>query len=187
MMRRTDSGALPLSTAIALVALLAFCCRDGGKEPDAGGRNVFIATDAEVFALVTVAHPFGSYSLFPHVDSVARGTLNGSSAHQPLVRVRLNEKAASALHGGRLPAGASFPDGSIVFKEIIIDGTTRVYAVMLKDASNPLAANGWLWAEYEPNGNVLFSIRTQGVNCTACHAREQGPQHDFVRTFERQR
>lgn len=173
-------------TAVALVSLLALSCKDKGAEQQ-NIQQQPLSTDAELFALVTATSPFAAYPLFPHADSVTSGTLNGSTAHQPLVRVRMNSTAFSFLQSGRFPAGGAFPDGSVIFKEIIINGRTEVYAVMYKDATNPLAGNGWLWAEYQPNGNILFSLTTRGSGCKGCHEREQGPQHDFVRTFERQR
>lgn len=173
--------------ALVALSLLSLCCKDQGTQQQNNQPQAFLSTDAELFSLVTRTRPFAAYALFPHADSVTSGTLNGSSAHQPLVRVRINDTALAALQNGRFPAGGSFPKGSVIFKEIIIGGTTQLYAVIYKDSNNPLAGNGWLWAEYEPNGNVRFSITTRGVNCTGCHAREQGSQHDFVRTFERQR
>ena len=58
---------------------------------------------------------------------------------------------------------------------------------MYKDRSNANAGNGWLWAEYRPGGDVVFSITNRGNACTACHSLAQGPANDFVRIFERQR
>ena len=89
---------------------------------------------------------------------------------------------------GKLPAGTRFPNGSVIFKEVRTSGgATTIYTVMYKDGDNPLAASGWLWAEYTPTGSVVYSISNRGVACTACHSFEQGPQNDLVRTFERQR
>ena len=130
-----------------------------------------------------------SYTLFPNSEEFTTGRLNGSEAHRPVIRVSLNQTAAGALQNGRLPSGARFPDGSIVFKEIrpSTGAAPSLYAIMVKDSSNSLAGNGWLWAEYSPNGSVTFSISNRGSACTSCHQREQGPQNDLVRTFERQR
>jgi hypothetical protein len=58
--------------------------------------------------------------------------------------------------------------------------------VMYKDTNNARAANGWLWAEFSPDGAVGYSVSNRGGACTACHSLEQGTQHDLVRTFERQ-
>ena len=146
--------------------------------------GVVISTDAALFALVTQTEPFASYSLFPNADAINRGP----SGHLPTDRVTLNAKAASALQNGKLPPGSRFPDGSVVFKEILGSGGTTaiLYSVIYKDAANPLAANGWLWAEFNPGGSVAFSINNRGVGCTSCHSLGQGPTNDFVRTFERQ-
>jgi Cytochrome P460 len=158
-------------------------CKDQGDEVRPTRK---VVSDAELFLLVTQTEPFVLYPLFPNVDSVTSGTLNGSTAHQPLVRVSMNTVAFAALHDGSLPPGEDFPDGSIVFKQIIMGGQTVLYAVIFKDKTNALSANGWLWAEYYPDGAAAFSVASRGSGCTGCHSREQGPQHDFVRTFERQ-
>jgi hypothetical protein len=168
-----------------LVALTPLACREGVGPKDTNAPQQ-ISTDAQLYELVTQTAPFSAYPLFPRVDSVTIGTLNGSTAHRPLVRVRMNPAAFSILQDGRLPTGAMFPDGSILLKEIISGGTTTLYAMIYKDRTNPLAASGWLWAEYQPGGTVVFSISERGSGCVSCHMREQGPQHDFVRTFERQ-
>ena len=144
--------------------------------------------DAAVFRLVTQTDPFSRYTVFPNADEFATGRLNGSEAHRPVIRVSLNATAAGALQGGRLPANGRFPDGSIVFKEIkpSASSATTLYVVMVKDAANSLAGNGWLWVEYGTTGSVTFSVNNRGSACTSCHQRERGPQNDLVRTFERQ-
>lgn len=147
-----------------------------------------IASDADLFTLVTQREPFAAYHLFPNADEITSGTLNGSSAHRPLVRTSLNATAFGALQNGKLPAETRFPDGSVVFKEVRTNvGTTVTYAIMYKSRDSRLAGNGWLWAELNPNGSVAYSIANQGRACTGCHALERGPQNDSVRTFERQR
>lgn len=147
-----------------------------------------VASDAELFALVTQTEPFATYTVFPNADEIASGTLNGSSAHRPLVRTSLNATALSALQNGKLPAGTKFPDGSVVFKEVRTNGgTTVTYAVMYKSTASRLAGDGWIWAELNPNGTVGYSVTNKGAACTGCHLLERGPQNDLVRTFERQR
>jgi hypothetical protein len=114
------------------------------------------------------------------------GTLSGSNAHRPLVRVSMNSVSLSALQGDTLPAGASFPKGSIIFKQIIQNGETILYALIYKDPNNSLSAGGWLWAELYPDGRVAYSISNKGAGCVGCHSLEEGFGNDLVRTFERQ-
>jgi hypothetical protein len=160
-------------------------CKDQGYSPPSSTREI-ISSDAQLFSVVTQAQPFTSYSLFPDVDSVTSGTLNGSNAHRPIVRVSMNATALGSLRADTLPAGTAFPDGSIIFKQITSGGQTSLYAIIYKDKNNPLAGNGWLWAEFLPDGTPFISLTRKGANCTGCHSLEQGPHHDFVRTFERQ-
>lgn len=189
--------------SIALLAIgVAIAC--GGDGRQGGGQSVVapspnpspsptpppspntgaIATDSALFTLVTETEPFGSYALFPKADPINFGSL----AHQPSDRVRLNATAFAALQNERLPSGTRFPDGSVIFKEILSSaGTVTLYSVMYKDSGNPLAANDWLWAEFSPGGTVAFSINSRGSACTACHSQGRGSTNDFVRTFERQR
>jgi hypothetical protein len=160
-------------------------CRDQGDEVSEAFSQ--ISSDVELFRYITQVDPFTSYVLFPRVDSVTSGTLNGSTAHQPLVRVSLNEKAMSALHNDSLTAGSEFPVGSVLFKQIKMGDSTVLYAVILKAPGSPLSGNGWLWAEFNPDGSPYISLTRRGTNCVGCHSRERGLQHDLVRTFERQR
>src|SRR5262249_58896372 len=156
--------------------------------PPAPPTPTGIGSDSALFTLVTETQPFSTYTLFPNLDADADGILAASSAHQPLIRVSLNATAASVLRNGRLPAGTTFPDGSVIFKEVLTSGRTpSVYAVMYRDRTNANAGNGWLWAELRPNGGVEYSIANRGGACTGCHLLGRGSQNDSVRIFERQR
>ena len=176
------------AVALGAVTCGAWACASSPSVTAPMSAEGGIGSDAALFGLVTQTQPFAAYTRFPNLAAAADGVLTASSAHQPFIRVSLNATAAAALQNGRLPAGASFPDGSIVFKEVLtFDRVPTVYAVMYKDRANALAGNGWLWAEYRPNGSVGFSITNRGDACTSCHALEQGSQNDLVRSFERQR
>lgn len=164
--------------------VIPVCVALAGSCADLGDSRT---PDAALYRLITVTDPFGAWRDFPGADSVAAGTLNGSAAHRPLVHVRINGVAASALAADTLPAGGRFPEGSTIVKSVLMDNRTILLAVMHKDSRNPLAGNGWLWAEFEPDGAVFLSVALRGAHCTGCHARERGGLNDLVRTFERQR
>lgn len=151
--------------------------------------SAIVRDDAALFRQITQADPLTQYTVLPNADEFTTGRLIGSEAHRPVIRVSLNATAAGALQNGRLPANGRFPDGSIVLKEIRSRSTASpsLYAVMMKDSGNPLAGNGWLWAEYGPTGSVTFYVANRGSACTSCHLLEQGPRNDLVRSFERQR
>ena len=160
-------------------------CKDQGSTPPPTSNR--ISTDEQFFNHITQTDSFVTYTLFPDVDSVAQGTLNGSNAHQPMVRVSMNALASAALDDDTLRVGTSFPDGSVIFKQIIISGQPTLYAVMYKDRTNAFAGAGWLWAEYHVEGTTEYSMSNRGGACVPCHSLERGLSHDFVRTFERRR
>lgn len=168
-----------------MVFFLGMSCDQGSDLPSqlASGR---FTSDGQVFAFVTQADPYHLYTLFPKADSVVAGSLSGSTAHQPSVRVSLNATAMRVLSAGLLPEDVSFQDSSVILKEIKISGQTTVLAIMVKDRSNALSNGGRLWAEFGPDGSPLYSIQRGGVGCVGCHSLEQGLRNDRVRMFERQ-
>ena len=178
------------STIAATTLAAAVACGGSQSTPTSasGAAASALRDDASLFRLVSQTDPFSRYTVLANAEEFATGRLNGSEAHRPIIRVSFNAVAASALQGGRLPSGATFPTGSIVFKEIKPSATAAatLYAVMVKDTGNPLAGDGWLWAEYGPSGSVTYSVNSRGGGCTSCHRREQGPRNDLVRSFERQ-
>lgn len=107
------------------------------------------------------------------------------SAHNAFFRVKFNQTALAALtDSGRLPAGAVFPDGSIVVKELYnsVNGELQLLAVMEKASGNSAAGNNWLWAEFEPGGKAVFSTSKKGNGCISCH--NASGNRDYVRLFE---
>jgi len=105
------------------------------------------------------------------------------SAHNPFFRMRYNATALNAMtDNGKLPVGASFPDGSLIVKELYNaqTGALKLLAVMEKSSSNSLSAENWLWAEYEPDGKVAYSIHKKGEGCTGCHSTDA---RDYNRVF----
>jgi hypothetical protein len=171
------------------VLLFFIACGESNRPPDGPSPADGVRDSAALFRLITQTDPLTAYTLFPNVEEFTLGRLNGSEAHRSVVRVSINATALAALQSGRLTQAAQFPDGSIILKEVRprVDAPADLYAVMYKDARNTLAGEGWLWAEFSPNGSVNYSVSNRGTACTSCHQREQGPQNDLVRTFERQR
>jgi hypothetical protein len=143
-----------------------------------------ISDDASLFRLISRDEPFQSYRLFPGTTEISSGRLDGAGAH-PSARVRINTPAAQSLEAnGKLPSGGRFRSGSVIVKEITSGGQAGLLAVMRRDGPNQGA--GWQWAEYRPDGSVVYLISGRGGVCIECHSRQQGPQNDLVRTFERQ-
>jgi hypothetical protein len=98
-------------------------------------------------------------------------------------KLRFNDIAWSALDGsGKLPSNASFPEGSLIVKEVFSGDVITVFAVMKKSRNDFNAANGWVWAEISPTGDAYFSVKQRGSGCVSCHG--DTPNRDFVRSFD---
>jgi hypothetical protein len=107
----------------------------------------------------------------------------GDSPHGDF-RVRFNSIAAAALDTitGELPVGASFPEGSLIVKDVYEGGNLSLYAIMKKAASDPFNDGGWIWAEIRPDGGVRYSASKKGNDCVGCHS--SGTNRDLVRVFD---
>jgi len=106
----------------------------------------------------------------------------GSSPHGPF-KLRFNTIANAALDTAlKLPLGNSFPNGSIIVKELFNGNNLILYVVMKKEDNNKNAADGWLWSEYEINGDVAYSVGSKGNSCTSCH--KSTPNRDLTLTFD---
>jgi Cytochrome P460 len=165
-------------------------------------RKVIVILEASLFISIVlkscVNHEFSDIttsqnsdqSLFEEVNATGYqyyqngNTISPASAspHGPF-KLRFNEIALSSLdNSGELPENGTFKDGSILVKEIYQNNTLSLYAVIKKAASDPGAAQGWLWSEYALDGTPVISINQKGSGCTNCHG--DTPNRDMVRTFD---
>lgn len=98
-------------------------------------------------------------------------------------KLRFNDVAAAALDStGKLPVGASFPENSLIVKDLYSGGSLNLIAVMQKKPSSSNSANNWVWAEYNPGGEVVYSVSENGAACTSCHSTSSN--RDFIKTFD---
>ena len=132
-------------------------------------------TDAEILAFASKA----GYEYY-RVD-----TVNANGPHGPFILVRYNETAQSVLDANnKLPAGASFPEGSTIVKEVFnqLGGTLIKQYVMHKKATDPNSALNWVWAGFDADGSVNFPVSNKGVGCKECHATN--PNRDGAKIFD---
>ncbi len=125
-------------------------------------------TDAEVSALARATTGWTYYKNRP--DTLLRSA--GSGHAEARLRTRYNAQAATQLDAnGKVRSGASFPDSSLIVKELIVGGTLNRYAVMMKiRGSANASAGGWLWAYYAPDGSAQIGIGGKGGACVGCHS-----------------
>lgn len=149
--------------ALAL-ALLASCGSDPLSRLTPGDGPA--VSDAALFALSTANGAWSYYKRSP--IPIARQ----SSAHpERTALVRYNALATTQLDAdGKVRRGASFPDSSLIVKELSNGSGVATYAVMLKLRSSASAGfGGWVWAEFGPDGAVRYSTSGRGGGCSGCH------------------
>lgn len=99
-----------------------------------------------------------------------------SGAHGPhgAFKLRFNTLAYAVLtDNGKLPVNTTFPDGSMIVKDIQNNGQ---YALMYKKTGS------WLWAEINADGSVAFSTSKEpNAACVSCHS--QSGQRDLALSF----
>jgi hypothetical protein len=146
------------------VAMSAAGCSDEGALPSTSSAEI---DDAGLFQMQARTDGWTWFGLT--ADTLAGGS---TTAHEPRIRVRYNTKAATRLtQGGRVMAGAVFPDSSFIVKELYTGSrlTTIAYMYKLRGAANASAA-GWIWAESDGAGNVKIPASRRGSGCEGCHA-----------------
>lgn len=125
-------------------------------------------------------------------ESQAGGLLNfrngdlldplGGSPHGSFT-LKLNAIAQGVLDSnGKVPENATFPNGSLIVKEVMKNGKLDLLAIMKKDSTNSFSGQNWLWGEYEPDGQVYYSVSRKGSGCTGCHGGT--PNSDLTRVFD---
>jgi len=95
------------------------------------------------------------------------------TAHSDAVEIFVSPQVSAALDGPT-PI-TSWPDGSIIVKEGFTGDTRKLVAVMEK------RAGGWYWAEYDGDGDALYSGEPKV--CVDCHDNRQS-YSDWVYSFE---
>ncbi len=142
-------------------------------------NNVVASIDAELYH--TISSTIG-YTYYIGTPGITAGA--GNSPHG-FERVRFNPTAYASLDSiGKLPAGTSFPTGSLIVKEIYssASGSIIQYAVMKKDPGNANSGSGFLWAEFKTDGSVSSGTSNKGSGCIGCHSGSAN--RDLVRIFD---
>ncbi len=159
------------NTILIILAFSIYSCVSDKEE------GVVIA-DGTIFNLVKSS----SFSFYKNKTDTLPA--DPSSPHTSFMRVLFNPKAQSAMNDSLSTLTASvFPDESMIVKEVYDTkgGALQVYSVMykLKGAANN--GSGWIWNEFRPDGNVIYSAARKGDQCVSCHT--EGVSSDLVRTF----
>jgi len=99
----------------------------------------------------------------------------GSGHSFPFLRTRYNATAAAKLDSlGRIISDATFPEGSLIVKELYGDANSLDRtAILYKQSNNSSAdANGWVWGYINSDESVAVSATDKGNQCIGCHTQD---------------
>jgi hypothetical protein len=101
----------------------------------------------------------------------------GTGAPHGRFKLRFNDIAFKALtDNGKLPAGKTMPDGSLVVKDVYSGSSIALHALMFKRSGS------WIWGEITPSGRVEYSVSRPNGLCVNCHSANGN--RDLIRAFE---
>ena len=135
--------------------------------------------------LYELAKDTEGYTWFKN-SSAALPRSSGSGHSAPLLRTRFNEIATTQLDSlGRIKSGITFPEGSVIVKELLnADESLERYALLLKDSSSEYAdANGWVWGYSYPDGTVAEKAENKGKSCIGCHSQTENIDYVLMNKF----
>lgn len=127
-------------------------------------------TDAD---LLEIARNTDGYVWYKEDDMLLPRSA-GSGHSQAFLRTRFSPIAATVLDtNGKVLPDTTFPNGSVIVKELYENTTTlSLYALLYKKPDHPYAdASGWVWGYVKPNGDVQVSARERGAPCRSCHGQ----------------
>ena len=151
------------SLFVVLLIVLVCCTKKQGKNPALAYTDLPLLDSC-------------SQSYHKYYKNDATSLLSGAHGPHGTFKLRFNAIAFKALtNNGKLPVGGSFPEGSLIIKDIYNGGNLSLYAFMYKKSGS------WLWAEIKPNKEVLHSINDKETVCTGCHS--QSGNRDLAVSF----
>lgn len=149
-------------SGIASLSILYACTKDRGINPDLAFSDRALYDSCR------------NLSTFLYYKNDPSAVYSGVHGPHGAFKLRFNKIAyASLTDNGKLPAGKSFPNGSLIVKDIQSNGQ---YALMYKKNGS------WLWAEINADGSVAFSTTKEPTaTCISCHS--QSGQRDLAVSF----
>lgn len=171
-MRIKFINALVLAAMVWSVASLSSCSKDDKLE----------GIDKELYDM---ASSTSGYTWFEN-SSAYLDKSSGSGHNFPHLRTRFNATAASRLDStGRIFADTTFPEGSMIVKELY-DGSKGLerYAILYKQSNNSNAdANGWVWGYINSDETVAVSATEKGNACIGCHTQPDNIDYMLMNKF----
>jgi hypothetical protein len=141
-----------------------------------------IGTDESLYKMALSTSGFTWYN-----NSNALLNKSSGSAHvYPLLKTRYNAVAAAKLDAnGKIMAGTTFQEGSLIVKELFENPTTlRRYAILYKNSKSADAdTKGWVWGYINADGTVVDAASRKGASCISCHSQTGNIDYMLMNKF----
>lgn len=127
-------------------------------------------TDKELFEMAKETSGFTWYKN----SSTLLNRSSGSGHPQAYLRTKFNSIAAAKLDSsGKIQVGVTFPEGSLIVKELYENTSTlSQYAILYKKSeSSDADAKGWVWGYIGSEGKVVEPASNKGSSCISCHSQ----------------
>ncbi len=175
---------LKLNTASLTILFLSVLCISlaSGCKKEKKVADVENTTDKTLYDL---SKPNGGFVWFKKTDALLNKS-SGSAHPQSFLRTRYNSIAASKLDAaGKIISGATFPEGSLVVKELYENSTKLSrYAILYKKSDSPDAdAKGWVWGYINADGGVAEAASNKGRSCISCHSQSGNIDYMLMNKF----
>ncbi len=160
------------ATVITALLIVVACKHEETEDP----------RDAELLELALDDEGFTWYK-----ESDALLSKSAGSGHaQALLRTRFNTIAATILDtNGQVLPDTTFPNGSVIVKELFDDASTlALYAILFKKPTHPYAdADGWVWGYMRPDGEVREPSSNKGSSCRGCHSQDNSIDFTLMNAY----
>ena len=127
-------------------------------------------TDKELYDMARSANGFTWYKN----SNTLLSKSPGSGHPQPFLKTRYNSIAATQLDStGKIVINATFPEGSLIVKELFKNSNTLDrYAILYKQSGSADAdSKGWIWGYIDSDGDVAEPASDKGSSCNSCHSQ----------------
>lgn len=157
-----NSIAISSSLIVMFSCIVYSCTKDQGINPDLAFSDRALYDSCR------------NLSAFTYYKNDPAAVYSGIHGPHGAFKLRFNKIAYAALtDNGKLPANKTFPDGSMIVKDVQSNGQ---FAIMYKKTGS------WLWAEINADGTVAFSTTKEPTaTCISCHS--QSGQRDLAVSF----
>lgn len=156
-------------TLLAFLSLVSAVCISACKKSDNDDTDP-LSTDAFLYqrALET-----SGFTWYKNSDALLQSSSLSGHA-EDFLRTRYNDTAATKLASdGTVMSGITFPEGSLIVKELYTNNTDiSTYAILYKKSNHTDAdADGWVWGYLNADGSVKSAASNKGSSCRGCHGQ----------------